>query len=195
VLEAGFAVLYSPVPANCKLLILGGNPGGGSESFDAHRAAQVPISHDYFAYNYPLAVKMRRLFQEAGKLKLLRESLKTNVNFFRSRSAEEWSRLPAALQRELEAFSLSRLSELVSRTRPTCILTEGFQAFDIAADAFGFGRDGQSLLLETASGQRLYAVRANNRGQRIIGMRHPTGARTSRTDEERVIHRLATDLP
>lgn len=191
--ESGFAVFYSPVVKPVRLMIVGTNPGGGPESFNHDLARTIPASHDYFTYDYPLALRMRALFEAAGAPALLRQSLKTNLNFFRSRSVEEWSGLPAPLREELEQFSLERVRRVIAEANPQAILAEGFHAFDLLRDTAGFATPaGEDLT--TAAGQRLYASRRDHNGRLLVGIRHPTGARTSNVDWARVADRLRSDL-
>ena len=191
--SSGYMVFYSAVVEPVGLMLVGTNPGGGPEAFDRSLARRIPDGHDYFDYNYPMATNMRSLFQAAGKLELLRSSLKTNLNFFRSRSVEEWKSVPEAVRRDLESLCLEHLARMIERANPRGILAEGFQAFDSLVERFGYVVSVRSDL-KTSQGQRLYAVRQNSKGRLLLGIRHPTGARTSSLDLQKIASALALDL-
>jgi hypothetical protein len=93
----------------------------------------------------------------------------------------------------MEAFSLDRVREILARVNPRYIVGEGFRAFDVLEQS-GAWRPGPRPDLRTGAGQRLYATRRNASGTTLIGLRHPTGARTSTADWARVAQRLAADL-
>lgn len=191
--ESGFAVFFSPVRSSPRLLIVGFNPGGVPANFELARAREVPTEHDYFAYDYPMARRMRSLFTRIGLEGTLRQSVKTNIVFFRSATKNEWASAPAATRVRLEEFCETKVREMIEHLRPGAILCEGIDTFDRVAKAIG---GANSLIDEfTAGGKRrvhcrfAYAIRAT-----LIGMLHPTGARPSVDELEVIAGLLAEDL-
>ena len=51
----GYAIFYSPVLQNARIVIIGYNPGGGREDFTKEN---VPEIHEYTHEKYPMAQKI-----------------------------------------------------------------------------------------------------------------------------------------
>ncbi|MBI5949320.1 MAG: hypothetical protein HY875_14375 [Chloroflexi bacterium] len=190
---SGFAVFYSPLSESSKLVIIGANPGGGANSFNLARATAIPTEHDYFAYDYALARRMRDLFTAAGRLDLLRSSLKLNLNFFRSRDANEWRTAPADTRRLMEAHSQRWVLSLLERLSPSLVLCEGTSTFDRLRDVLP-GAGPSKLVVEAAGGRRAYVRASTPWGGTLIGVIHPTGAQVSTDDWGRIASALAQDV-
>ena len=190
--DSGFSVFYSPVDEAAKVVIVGANPGGGPSSFDVARASSIPAVHDYFTYEYPMATKMKDLFARAGRPDLLQGSLKLNLNFFRSRDAEEWKSAPSPTREAMESHSRRAVVELVERIRPAVVLCEGMATFDSLRDTL-CGGSSVSVPIQSPGG-RAYARSATRWRGALLGIIHPTGARYSTLTWQRVADALRADL-
>jgi hypothetical protein len=63
---SGYAIFYSPVLINPKIVIIGYNPGGDKQSFSADNHSRPPDEHEYLKKEYLLAKRMYHIFQYAG---------------------------------------------------------------------------------------------------------------------------------
>jgi len=192
--DSGFAVFYCPVPEYTDLLILGFNPGGGSNDFDQKGA--IPQQHEYVDCNYPLAKATRELFGQSGYLWLLKQSVKSNLQFFRTKNVASWNQIAEETRQELTEFCDQGVKEIVSRLRPKAILLEGVQTFDVFRS-----RIFPSLLCERnvsdarLRGRRVYISQHSSMGL-IVGILHLSGARphASAADKAIISERLKSDL-
>jgi hypothetical protein len=184
--ECGYAVFYSPVRMRPDLMIIGFNPGGRKDSFNRDEAKSIPNQHEYRTYRneqtYPIAGKMYKLFEDLKNVRLLEQSVKTNIIFFRTKDEKQWKSLEHGMKSKLEAFCMKKVKEIVETLEPRLIFTEGFQAFD---------RLKRTLLLSekkpvVSEGKRKRRIvhRANNEAYRLFGMRHPTGQWSRPSEEE-----------
>jgi hypothetical protein len=188
--RSGFAVFYSPVREDSQLVILGLNPGGTERDFTEVVARQLPTEHDYFprdpTSDYPLARRMRQLFDEIGRPELLRDSVKLNLIFFRTKDSGEWHGLDPTLRRDLETFCAERVRAVLHALRPKIVLTEGIDTFErlLLSD----------LPLLSVRRHRIYSRLALPPGAKVIGITHPTGTRVGGADWERIGEQLRRDL-
>ncbi len=189
--ESGFAVFYSPIPERVKLVIVGANPGGGPESFDLATASAIPARHDYFAYDYALAKRMKELFARADATELLKESVKLNLNFFRSRSSEEWRTASSSARARMEGHSQRAVMELLRSTQPAFVLCEGTATFDRLLDLIGL--TGPEVVLQSA-GRRAYVRAELPWPGTLAGIIHPTGAQMSNADRQKIADCLRADV-
>jgi uracil-DNA glycosylase len=191
--RAGFAIFYSPVEENARVVIVGANPGGDKDTscFDEKEAARLPEVHDYFRTpDYPLARKMKDLFARAGREDLLRNSIKLNLNFFRSRNTAEWMTAPLAVRKEVESRCRSWVVQLVERIRPQVLLCEGMATYDTLHTLCGATPSSDVIRTPHA---RAY-VRSSTSWGKLLGILHPTGARPSTQTWHQVADALRADL-
>ncbi|HEX4113112.1 MAG TPA: hypothetical protein VH020_11300 [Stellaceae bacterium] len=192
--NSGFAVFYCPVPEQADFLILGFNPGGGPE--DSERKGAIPEEHEYLSCDYRLARATRDLFAQNDYLGLLKQSVKSNLQFFRTKNVVSWNQIAEEKRHELTEFCDQGVREIVGRLRPKAILLEGVQTFD----AFR-SRIFCSLLCEENSsetrldGRRVYVSQHSSMGL-IIGILHLSGARprASAADKALISEKLKSDL-
>lgn len=130
---SGYAVFYGPVRENPTFLFIGMNPAGTGKDFEGKKR-MLEIAKDksqpmeYIIYkdsvsNYPIAYRTHRVFKRAGLLKDLRDSVKMNLFFFRSRNTQAMKELPE--YEELELFCQEIIKEAVEEIRPKVIIAEG----------------------------------------------------------------------
>jgi len=172
-------------------MLIGINPGGDERCFDETRDSKIPLEHEYFKEDYPLAEIMRDIFKRAGLEQELRQSVKTNLNFFRSKSEEQWSEIDANLKKEIESFCEKRVKEFIDVVKPRVIFCEAFSVLERLLK-----------ILNQKTNQLRIAPRPSKRSDRlyqsfefqdfyvngIIGITHPTGSvpPLSENEEERL---------
>lgn len=200
--KSGFAVFYSPVKENPEYMLIGINPGGDKGAFDEERELKIRSEHEYFVETYPLARKMRALFEKAGLERELKESVKTNLIFFRSECFRKkkncndvWNNIEPNLRQTMESFCKEKILELIEIIKPRIILAESLYVFDRLlgmlhqktqklSDQFRFSKRGrlyQSFLFED------FYVRG------IIGISHLTGSFLSHEEKLRLVELLEND--
>ena len=187
--RSGYSVFYSPLSMNPKLMVIGFNPGGGSESFDAASAQEIPTKHDYFVYDYPLARKMKKIFTDINKLDLLESSVKTNLVFFRTRSMDDWSKIDPRLRKDLERFCLDKNLEIIRYLQPEIILAEGIETYLTIKRALSISEEDV-----TDSKGRSLIIKAKTNSPRLLGIIHPSGAHVSNEDWSLIRERLLSEL-
>ena len=190
--QSGFAVFYSPVKDQAKVVVLGANPGGGPTDFRLRTAAAIPAMHDYFAYDYQLAQKMRELFAKAGKTDLLRQSIKLNLNFFRSKDQAEWKKAPLTARKEMQSHSSREVQDILRRLKPAIVLTEGAATFDALRTILKSVEPSEVVV--QSPGGRAYMRAKSPWGGLLIGVIHPTGAQYSSATWRAVTAALTNDL-
>lgn len=170
-MESGYAIFYSPVHYSPKIMIIGYNPGGDKSSFDRESASKTRETHDYFDHidtpkeDYPLARKMRQIFESVGMLDDLKESVKLNLYFFRSKRAVDLKD-----RKEISEFCRPRVEEIICRLQPEIIVTEGFGTF---RELIGLIRREETN--ESKSAVKPLVRYANDGKPKVIGLKHPTG--------------------
>jgi hypothetical protein len=193
--DSGFAVFYSPVRERPDLLILGLNPGGDEGSFVETTASRLSTEHDYFAYDYPLAKRMRELFAAIGQTDQLRASVKSNLIFFRTGDIKKWRAVDPELRHELENFCMARVQRMITALQPKMILTEGIDTFDRLLEGIDtFDRTLVSDVPVRRPQGRLYVRQSLSAGPRVVGITHPTGTQVSSADWRRIEEELRRDL-
>lgn len=198
-----FGIFYSPVLYRPTLMIVGANPG-----FDTDDDTTCPPSENLFYENPPpegrnpdhwkIALKLRELFQGAQHKEILRDSVVTNLLFFKSRCLSKdrnvdrcqgWRDNPnAKARREIEVYCRNKVEEIVSRLNPTRILILGMTTWDKLAG-------GKEIRLAVRSkGNVRLAVMGTVFNKNALGIIHPTGARTSSVEREEIAEHLGEFL-
>jgi len=162
--------------------------GGDERCFDETRDSKIPLEHEYFKEDYPLAEIMRDIFKQAGLEQELKQSIKTNLNFFRSKSEKQWSEIEANLKKEIESFCEKRVKEFIDLAKPRVIFCEAFSVLERLLK-----------ILNQKTSQLRIAYRSSKASDRlyqsfkfkdfyingIIGIPHPTGSRPRLSNEEK----------
>ncbi len=189
-LDAGYAVFYSPVTFNPDLMIVGFNPGGNSSSFVREKAMKLPDQHEYIQEDYLIAKKMRALFENIGKLNVLKASVKTNLIFFRSPSAQAWAHVDPTARLELEEFCGTKIKEMVTKLKPKVILAEGIETYERLKVLFCPSITEEAVV----SKKRRVFISAKSSECTLLGIIHPTGSRISSSDWELIRDNLKRSL-
>ncbi len=124
----GYAVFYSAVKKHPDLFLLGVNPGGDKESFSGkEKLVHENIPMEYFSnrheHSYPMAKKTATLFDAAGHIDILKKSVKSNLNFFRSRDYD-------SLPKEDADFCSNIILKLIREVEPKILFCEALGVFD-----------------------------------------------------------------
>lgn len=132
--EDGFQVFFGPVNETAPILILGINPGGDADAFENNRenfeAGDFCLDSDHHYLRKgdespALGDEMLDLIGET----IIRNSVKSNVNFFRSANTD-------LLDERLEGVSSPQekcfewVDEIIERVNPEIILCEGLRAYN-----------------------------------------------------------------
>lgn len=127
---SGYAVFYGPVRERPTILFVGINPGGREKDFvgkkkmlETIKDDNQPMEYMDSVNNYPMAYWTYRIFYKAGLVKELKDSVKTNLFFFRSENMTAMSQMPG--YNELKLFCHGTFREIVERIKPKVILAEG----------------------------------------------------------------------
>ncbi|MFK8254048.1 hypothetical protein [Ancylobacter terrae] len=173
----GYRILYGPPIEGAKILFLGHQPGGASQTAGAFCPGGEhlvwPETSDYACASWRLA----KCLQSIWPKELLAECTGTNINFFRAPSIARWRSLKSDVRRELESFSRSRCEALVRALGPERIIVIGMATFDSIADGSPCLVGDKNRVLARAG--QLWDVPA-------IGVVHLSGARISRVDRMRL---------
>lgn len=121
--ECGFSVLSGPPIYQPDLMIIGENPGYGAGDHGPHIEDTWPVKSHIEDAEWPLAVRLRNIFENAGLTSVLRNSIQTNFLFFKSTSLGSgtryvWNDNPHALRSELVAFCQNELKQFIRLSQP-----------------------------------------------------------------------------
>ncbi len=172
----GFSIFYSPVIMNPNIMIIGYNPGGDEKSFDESKIGIIPKEHEYFSPdgNYPMAKKMRKIFEDKEMTTKLESSVKFNFIFFRSKDTKKL-KIDASLMK----FCKDTTQEIIETLKPKFILTEGFKTYD---EIINLTKGANEIELDkyyqtkSSKNRRIIRIGKTGNGIKIIGIIHPTGA-------------------
>lgn len=192
--EHGIKVFYGPVNETAELLIVGYQPGGDASSFPPARERfesgdfSLPETHEYLSTDWPIAKEMRTLF--GPNEGLLGESVKTNINFFRAPDIDYWeAHLDKERRDEMQAFCNDCIEEIFEEIEPSVIIAEGIRTWDelqylLDLETENCAKRGRSRLVCTSEGSN----------PKVIGFMHPSGARISNEDKNRIQDELLGTL-
>jgi len=161
--ENGVQIFYDDVDLSNDILIIGDQPGVGEDGYDFegreysdYKAEELslPSGHNYLNPTVNIEKGMKKILGDNFE-RVIKNSVKTNFNFFRARGSEQWREAP---QREdVEAFCLEKVRELRNEMGPKVVLFEGMtQAWKNGKDEWGF--EARYSLCRKDSNQRLLVV-------------------------------------
>jgi len=184
----GFGVFYSPIYYQPDLMIIGYNLGGTEKDFKLDESVIIPEEHEYFVYDYKLARKQKDIWGRLNKINMLKESVKLNLNFFRSRNITQWKTINKSLRKEIEIFCASKVKEIIFKVQPKVILVEGMKTYD---ELFFKVFNVLSVNSETIKrNKRRIFTKSVYDNKDIIGIIHPSGCRLAYEDFELIISSL-----
>jgi len=171
----GYAIFYSPVKINPLIALIGINPGGTESSFNENDL-KVPEQHEYFVDDYSMARKMKKIFEAGDMLKELKESVKFNLIFFRSKEIKDLT------NKTLISYSKKKATEIVRQLSPKVIITEGFMVFD----QLKVSREQEEFTLYSENRKPLMYVSKAMNEIPLIGLKHPSSKYNPLTDADLV---------
>jgi hypothetical protein len=138
----GCKILFSPIRKKSDFLIIGINPGIGTESKDNEleptKGVEYIDAED--EYDYAIASQTRKVFHEAGLFEKLEECVKTNYYYFTSSNTVDLQKLLKSYgsETEHEFYVLAKrwTQILINIVDPKIILCEGKLAFDRIKDLY-----------------------------------------------------------
>jgi|GEM_PF-5845537 len=167
-LTRGMSIFYSPVVKNPKFLVIGDNPGGS----EGPVVTSPPTSHAYFPRSgkddFPLAEKMRLIFEEADQLDELRSSVKLNRVFFRSPNKEELRK--DGLWDELKQWCEPHVRDIIQYVEPNYIIAESIDTYDTIRNLLSIKHKRDLLQVDNKSILRF----GYSEDYKIFGMYHPS---------------------
>jgi hypothetical protein len=174
--DPGFQVWYGPVDSQKNVLIIGMQPGGDEDSFENKRIRfeegefSLPEEHDYLTSDFDLA-------RDTGKAvpkQLIEQSVKTNINFFRAPRDSDWEEgLDENSRKDIEAYSLKKVQELIQRLDPDLIITEGTGVYEELISDLEFSTDMEKKHQIGDKEETLVYV-GNGDGFTVVGLKHPS---------------------
>jgi len=184
-LSKGYAVFYSPVRMNPDLMIIGFNPGGDQKAFDRNRDRNPPPIHEYIKEDYRIANRMRKLFESMNCLETLKNSVKLNLIFFRSKDTEEWNKIDVTIRKELSTFCKDKVKLIIETLRPRIVLAEGITTYRVLKNEVLFGKACEKVIPHKNGGKIIHIMtNFSDFNLTLIGIRHPTGSRPNPSDSE-----------
>jgi hypothetical protein len=140
-----FGILYGPPRLNPPLLIVRTNPG-----YDEDDDSQTWPSENLFSIYPPpqrdkrrwrLAQELIKYFEHIGQETVLKESVPTNLLFFKSRGMEKnikdrlgWKNNPLAARQSLEKWCYDEVRKLTVKINPSRILVVGITPYKRLAE-------------------------------------------------------------
>lgn len=161
----GFAIFYSPVILNPTIALLGYNPGGDEKSFSETNIS-VPTKNEYLTADYPLAKKVRKIFEEGDLMWALRDCVKFNLVFFRSKKEKDIN------DNEIIQFCEQKVLNILKEINAKYIITEGLGTYN-RLKKISSGKE-ERIIKE---GKRSILKLAKTKTDvPLLGMIHPSGA-------------------
>lgn len=185
----GWDAFDSPIN-NGELLIIGINPGGKNYNYtDERHSASLSCKNcnELVVEDYPLAEKIRYLFEQAEISHLLAKSVKTNRYYFRSVDERALKKIDGDVKNELDEFSNEWTLTVIEKTKPRAILAISVGVFDwlrnlLSKNEYTLSEDKNPPITGNAYSKtyRLFTTCTvhhipTGRDIRIAGIIHPTG--------------------
>ena len=168
---SGYSIFFSPVKYQPDLLIIGDNPGGS----EFIRQIEVPIEHEYFKYDYPIAKTMKNKIFKGEKLNnLLRGSVKTNRIFFKTKNLDQFNKLHNSKSMEVYCFLI--LEDIIDKLNPKMIFAESLGTFR------KLSKEEKVLLKKEENGKSLLVEGMYNNIP-VLGINHPSRASYHRIND------------
>ncbi|MBA2935648.1 hypothetical protein HZF05_16310 [Sphingomonas sp. CGMCC 1.13654] len=190
----GFDVLSGPPAYRPAVMIIGANPGFGAHDHRPSEDTTWPVTSYISEAQWPLAIKIRSIFAEAGRSDALDTAIQTNFLFFKSSSINAgpgsrypWSDVAPMVRMKLERWSAEEIKDLIRVLEPALIIVLGTATFNAHAHH-------RRTVLRDRTGKRDLLLEGIIAERPAIGILHPTGARVANADWSRVSTELAERL-
>ena len=136
----GCVIMYSPLRESPPFLFIGINPGDEQKEEEQPKENLEPSDgFEYINalendYDYTLAKETRDLFEKAGMLDCLDQSVKTNFYYFATSKKTTFSTLFSLLgedmNKQLHANAFKWTRQMIEMVKPKIIICEGITTFD-----------------------------------------------------------------
>ncbi len=169
--KGGYAIFYSLPKINPTIALIGYNPGGNEEDFDEQNCTTPPTENEYLNPNtkYPMAEKVRKIF-DAGDLKwALEDCVKFNLYFFRTKEAKDFN------NKEMKEFCERKVEEILDEIKPKYIITEGFITYERLKELLNAKEE--RMIKEDINNRNIIKIGKTNKNISLIGMTHPSRTR------------------
>jgi hypothetical protein len=163
--ENGYAIFYSPAFENPEIMIIGYNPGGDKTSVNRDVMAEPPLTNEYINANYKLAKNIRKVFEYADLKNELKNTVKLNLIFFRSKKAS------GIKDPEIINFCYDKVKFILEKLNPKILLIEGLGTYKIILNLLGIK---QSTKTDIILKGVIKFTNAND--LKVIGLKHPSGS-------------------
>lgn len=190
----GFDVLSGPPAYRPAVMIIGANPGFGAHDRGPSEDATWPATSYISEAQWPLAIKIRSIFAEAGRSGALDTAIQTNFLFFKSSSIMPgpgsrypWRDIAPSVRMQLERWSAEEIRELIRVLEPALVIVLGTATFNAHAQH-------ARTVLKDRTAKRDLLLEGMIAERPAIGILHPTGARVANADWSRVATELAQRL-
>jgi len=217
----GFGVFYSPIVNEDKsvkpILIIGWNPGSSDKECTEQISKDfknelkkyengdfsLPTEHEYLDYwkddSYSIIRGWKSIFKDDENFlkRVFKNSVKTNVIFFRSKREKD------DIPEKLIKFSSEKTKEIIKQLRPSVIIAEGVTTFDKIEKLLkgkNFKRKKTQLCLPIEYKNRrcrLYCkttIATNGQDISLIGIYHPSYANTYESQRDKLYKFLKEEL-
>ncbi|WP_421808700.1 hypothetical protein [Flagellimonas sp.] len=170
--QTGFTIFYSPIKFRPYLLIIGDNPGGNE--FIKQRT--LPKEHEYFKYDYPLALSMRdKIFKGEKLSKILQSSVKTNRIFFKTRNLKQFESLSNS--KDMETYCFQILQQIIKTLEPNVIFAESLGTFRKLSTF-------EKVILSKEKNNKALLVYGKYKNIPVFGINHPSRASFHKINDE-----------
>jgi hypothetical protein len=188
----GFGVFYSPIYFQPDLMIIGYNVGGSDKDFNESECLTIPKEHEYILYDYKLARIQKYIWGSLNRTDALKNSIKLNLNFFRSKNISQWRSIPKEIRTELENFCSCKVKAIISKLEPKLIIAEGMQTYDeLLGKVFGMATsDSFDNEIKIRNRRMRIFTKISYHNKNILGIAHPSGCRLSVEDIQSIISNL-----
>lgn len=178
----GFKILYAPPLYQPPILFIGYQPGGADDDCYIETAKGAdkrwPTRCEYATESWKLAKQMRAMFGP----RFLEECVGINAIFLRAKTAHDYkSTVKMGTRKQIEAFCLVRVRQIVEAIDPKKIVAIGFDTLNL------FGASAPDLINE--KGRTLTRI-GEVAGRTAIATLHLSGARISGPDLVRIRDRV-----
>lgn len=161
---AGFTIFYSPIRFRPNLLLVGDNPGGD----ELVRQEKLPVEHEYFKYNYAIAYAMKNKIFTGERLNhLLKDSVKTNRIFFKTKNLKQFNELIDS--KNMESYCFEILEGIIKVLEPKLIFAESLGTFRKLSNE-------ERIILKKEENNKSLLVLGNYNEIPVLGINHPSRA-------------------
>jgi hypothetical protein len=137
---------------------------------------------------------MKEVFADIGEIEILRNSVKLNLIFFRTKREAKWKSIEKTLRQEMEDFCFEKVKDIIEHLQPKLIITEGIDTFNTLTRQVLQSPEKPTYDGDPKKSNMTIFAKGTYMNIPIIGLIHPSGARYSTEAFERIKSLLKTEL-